>query len=86
MKVHYYKGFDKSFLQLPQHIQKKTKRQVKQLSENPMHPSLRTRKIQGTPDLWEARVDIHYRMSFEMDKDTIYLRLVGNHDEVLKNP
>jgi len=47
---------------------------------------LHTKKIKGKEDIWEVRVDIHYRMTFEIIGDTIYLRVVGNHDDVLKNP
>jgi hypothetical protein len=50
------------------------------------HPSLRTKKIKGREDIWEARIDLHYRMTFEIEAETIFLRVVGHHDEVLKNP
>lgn len=41
---------------------------------------------QGSKGIWEGRVDISYRLTFEIIQDTIFLRVVGNHDEVLKNP
>lgn len=56
------------------------------MTENPRHPSLHAKKIQGVSGIWEARVDRQYRLSFEMTGDTIYLRVVGNHDDVLKHP
>lgn len=40
----------------------------------------------GAPEIWEVRIDISYRVTFEIIGDTIFLRVVGNHDEVLKNP
>jgi hypothetical protein len=56
------------------------------LSENIHHSSLRAKKIKGREGIWEARVDYHHRFTFEIIKDTIFLRVVGNHDVVLKNP
>jgi mRNA-degrading endonuclease RelE of RelBE toxin-antitoxin system len=86
VKIDAYESFWKHYGKLPDPIQKKVTRQIKRLGENFKHPSLRTKKIQGTHGLWEASADIHYRMSFEIREGTIYLRSVGNHDEVLKNP
>lgn len=60
--------------------------QIRLLADNPRHPSLQVKKIRGTSDIWEARVDRQYRMSFEWTGDVILLRVVGNHDDVLKNP
>jgi Txe/YoeB family toxin of Txe-Axe toxin-antitoxin module len=42
--------------------------------------------MKGREGIWEARVDYHHRLTFEIDEDTIFLRVVGNHDVVLKNP
>jgi mRNA-degrading endonuclease RelE of RelBE toxin-antitoxin system len=56
------------------------------LAANFRHPSLHTKRIQGTDGIWEARVDYSYRLSFEIVDETIYLRVVGNHDDVLKKP
>jgi hypothetical protein len=50
------------------------------------HPSLRIKKIKGREGIWEIRVDYHHRLTFEIADDTIFLRVVGNHDVVLKNP
>ena len=31
---------------------------------------------------WEIRVDLHYRIIFELEKDLILFVLVGNHDSI----
>lgn len=67
-------------------IQQRIDKQIALLSENLAHPSLHTKKIKGREGIWEARVDIHYRITFEIIEDTIYLRVVGHHDEVLRTP
>jgi len=86
MRVLAYNRFRESYQQLPRVIQRKVDRQFRRLTENLRHPSLQVKRIKGTAGLWEARVDLHYRMTFEIMGDTIYLRVVGNHDEVLEHP
>lgn len=71
---------------MPGKIQKRVDKQIALLSNDLRHPSLHTKKIKGREGILEARVDICYRMSFEIGEDVIFLRVVGNHDEVLKNP
>ncbi len=86
MKVLAYESFRAFYRKLPAPIQRKVDKQLRLLSENPRHPSIQLKKIRGTADLWEARVDRQYRLSLEMKGDTVYLRVVGNHDEVLRHP
>lgn len=86
MKIKAYGRFKKSYQHLPLDIQKKVDKQLILMINNFNHPSLHTKKIKGRQGIWEGRVDIHYRFTFEIIEDTIFLRVVGNHDEVLKNP
>jgi mRNA-degrading endonuclease RelE of RelBE toxin-antitoxin system len=86
LKVKAYKSFQKFYKVLSPNIQEKVGKQISLLGTNYLHPSLHTKKIKGKDDIWEVRIDIHYRMTFEIIKDTIYLRVVGNHDDVLRNP
>lgn len=69
--------FKKSVLELDQKIRKKLRKQIKILISNPRHPSLGIKKIKGTKSIFEARVDDHYRFTFEyVEKDEIILRVV----------
>lgn len=34
----------------------------------------------GGGEIFEARIDIHYRFTFEITQDTITLRTIGPHD------
>lgn len=86
MKIKAYRRFKKSYQDLPLVIQRKVDKQIALLARDFNHPSLHTKKIKGREEVWEARVDIHYRFTFEIIKDMILLRVVGNHDEILKNP
>jgi mRNA interferase RelE/StbE len=86
VKIRRTKTFDKTFLKLPAQIQQKTEKAVKLLLLEFYHPSLRTKKMSGQKGIWEARVDYHYRFTFTLDRDTIILRVVGNHEDALKKP
>jgi mRNA-degrading endonuclease YafQ of YafQ-DinJ toxin-antitoxin module len=82
--------FKRAFRSLPKEAQSKTVRALRLLAEDPFYPSLVVKKIQGFADVWEARVDIKYRMTFQYEKQgdeaVCILRNVDNHDECLKNP
>lgn len=55
------------------------------IADNPRHPSLRIKKIQGTADVFEASVNMGIPVTFQYIKpDTIYLRNIGEHDITLK--
>jgi len=56
------------------------------LASNPRHPELRTKKVQNTQGIFEARVDRGLRMTFEWEASTIVLRNNCKHDDVLGAP
>jgi addiction module RelE/StbE family toxin len=86
-RIRFTRRFLKSFAHLPPLIQAKIKKQIALLAENPRHPSLQTKPIQGAPGIYEARVDVDYRLTYEWDaEDTLVLRVVGKHDETIKKP
>jgi addiction module RelE/StbE family toxin len=86
-KIKFTRRFLKSFAQLPASIQEKIKKQVALLAENPRHPSLQTKPIQGAAGLYEARIDRDYRLTYErLADDTLLLRVVGKHYETLRKP
>ncbi len=84
--------FKKAYKSLPKLIQKKTAKSFILFQDNPAHPSLVVKKIQGHTDIWEGRIDNQYRFTFHYEKDqesdtTICVfRNMDNHDECLKNP
>ena len=78
--------FKKAYQKLPADIQKKVKKALRLLNEDPRHPSLQVRKIQGVKNIYEGRIDQKYRFSFQFDGEDKILRNVDNHDECLKNP
>jgi mRNA-degrading endonuclease RelE of RelBE toxin-antitoxin system len=79
--------FIELYKNLPKSIRKKINRQIQLLAENPRHPSLQTKPIQGTNVIFEARVDINYRHTYErLPGDTLLLRVVAKYDDALKKP
>lgn len=76
--------FKKAFRALPKPIQEKAIKALRLLAENPCHPSLQVKKIQGAETIWEARVDQKYRFTLqfenENDQRMVVLRNIDNHD------
>jgi len=54
--------------------------------QNPSHPSLGVKRIQGTKDIWEGRASVALRFTFQKLDGGILLRNVGSHDPTLKRP
>ena len=79
--------FHKGYANLPSEIKKKTKKALRLLAENPRHPSLRSKPIEGAKGIYEAWVDRKYRFTLErLPGDILRLRVVGKHDKTLSNP
>jgi len=54
------------------------------LFKNLRYPSIRAKKIAGTKNIWEGRVDKFHRFTFEIKNDEIILRSIGPHDVTKK--
>lgn len=73
--------FVKAYKQLPRAIQRKVKRQLRFLAQDITHPGLRAKKMIDTKgNIWEARIDGRYRVTFCKSGNTIHLRAIGKHD------
>ena len=73
--------FQKHFKSLTVQEKNQLKTKLELLAENPSHPSLRTKRIQGTKDLFECsgNMDIRIIWYYEGCK-MIILVDVGHHD------
>lgn len=85
MMIRTEKTSDRDYVKLTRHIQTLAEKQLALFLENPRHPSLHVRKMQGREDLWEGRITIHYRFTFKIVGDTYHLRRIGTH-EIYKKP
>ena len=78
--------FKKSYKKLEENDKKIIQKKLALMRRNPHHPSLRTKKVQGTDGIFEGSISMSIRMTWEYEGESILLRVVGNHDEVLTNP
>ena len=80
-KITYTTRFTKHYKKLESKEKKQIANKVKLLADNPNHPSLRTKRIQGSDNLFEcsANMDIRIICYYEVDQMIILID-VGHHD------
>lgn len=54
------------------------------LAENPLHPSLRVKRIQGSAGLFECSVNMDIRIIWRLEGDVLILLLDIGHHDILK--
>lgn len=86
MNIYRLERFKENYKKLDDNIKKAVKTKLRLMAENSFHPSLRTKKVQGTQGIFEASINMGYRMTWEYYQDGILLRNIGEHDETLRNP
>ena len=80
-KITYTKRFIKNLKRLNAAERAQLKKKLEILEMDPLYPSLRTKRIQGTVDLFEFSVNMDVRVIWQYDGDTIILLLdIGHHD------
>ena len=81
----YTPRFKKHFKTLSAQEKKQLRNKLMLLAENPSHPSLRVKRIQGTDGLYECSVNMDVRIIWYYEGDTIIILLdVGHHDILYK--
>ena len=87
MKFVYSDSFKKNVSDLSFEEKAILKEKLTLMFQNPRHPSLRTKKMQGHKSIFESTVSMEIRITWQyIKKDAILLRKVGPHDKTLKNP
>lgn len=86
MKFYYSELFEEKTRRLPAEVRKALKTKLELMAKDPLHPSLRTKKIQGQERIFEASITRTIRMTWEYAEDGILLRNIGEHDKTLKKP
>jgi len=79
MHLVFSKRFDRSLRDAPQAVQRAFWKQSELLLQNPRHPSLRSKKYEGTDELWQARVTRGWRFYFTVDRDAYNLVDIKAH-------
>lgn len=86
MKIIFSDIFIEHYNRLEKGVQNKVKAKLKLMAVNQQHPSLRTKKVQGTANIFEASVNMGIRITRQYIGKDILLRNIGEHDETLKHP
>lgn len=76
--------FQKHFRALTESEKKQLRSKLRLLTENPMHPSLRTKRIQGTTDLFECSVNMDIRIIWYYEGNTMIILVDVGHHDILK--
>lgn len=85
MTLRFSRPFIKDYDTLTPPVRKKVDKALRLLGHDLQHPSLRVRKMVNQPAYYEARVDVHYRMTFEKQQEVLFMRRVGTH-EIYRKP
>ena len=78
--------FEKAYRALPHDQQAVVDTHLRLLAQNWRHPSLQTKKLQGTKHIWAIRLSRDLRLTFEPTKAGVLLWNVGHHDPALRSP
>lgn len=78
--------FKKAYGDLNEAERRQAQKALRLLVASVSHPSLQVKKIQGTNHIWEARVSLAIRLTFEIAEGRLILRNIGKHDATLKKP
>lgn len=86
MEFFFSNRFKKDYQRLSSEAKTIAQNKLRIMAENPMHPSLRTKKIRGKNEIFESSINMNIRMTWEYKENKIFLRAIGEHDSTLKNP
>ncbi len=80
--------FERAYKKLDPRIQREVDETLKDLQKNPIPRGRRVKKMRGhhNPEIWEARVNDNFRITFELNGDTAILRNVDSHNLLHGNP
>ena len=85
LKITFTDRFQKHYKSLSDTEKKQFKSKLAVFAENPLHPSLRTKRIQGTEDLFEFSVNMDIRVIWYYEDDSLVALIdIGHHDILRK--
>ena len=86
MTIHYADTFLKDYRTIPAAARKKFKKQMAILADYGVtYRGLGAKKMNNESTIWEARIDIHIRFTFQMNGELVLMRRIGTH-AIYKNP
>ncbi len=82
----YLPRFKRDYKKLPYDSKERIEKALSQMEKDLKYPSLQVKKIKGTKNIWEARASESLRITFNLEGNTIFLRTVGEHDILKRQP
>lgn len=86
MNIYFSDHFLKCVKHLSEDVRKVLKEKLELMTDDPAHPPLRTKRVKGHDQIFEASINMTIRMTWEYYEDGILLRNIGEHDKTLKKP
>jgi len=77
--------FQKHYEALSMREKKQLKAKLELLAKNPAHPSLRTKRIQGTDELFECSVNMDIRIIWYYEGNKMIILVDVGHHDILKH-
>ena len=84
MPIRYTPRFKRAFAKLTREEKDIAVQKLELFAENQRHPSLHSREIKGSNDVWESRISKDIRFTWQYCDGGVRLRVMGHHDEALK--
>ena len=84
LKITFTDRFRRHYKDLSSNEKKQFKNKLAIFSEKPLHPSLRTKRIQGTDDLYEFSVNMDIRVIWFYEGESLVALVDIGHHDILK--
>lgn len=78
-------AFKAQFRRKSQHNREAIEKALRMMATNLRHPSLRTQKMRGRGDIWEALATMNQVMTMNVNGSEVYLRNCCNHTDVYRS-
>ncbi len=85
LQITYTDRFKKHYKKLSSEEKDLFKRKLSLFAGNPLHPSLRVKRIQGTADLFEFSVNMDIRVIWFYEGDRLVALVDIGHHDILRN-
>lgn len=83
-KITYTPRFKKSFSNLTSVEKQQFQKKMEIFIENVLHPSLRTKKLQGQKNLYESSINMDIRIIWYFENEELIVLIDIGHHDVLK--
>ena len=84
LKITYSERFQKHYKKLSAYEKTQFRKKLDVFADNPLHPSLRTKRIKGTDGLFEFSVNMDIRVVWFYEGDSLVALVDIGHHDILK--